>query len=61
MILQDRVVTEVLDLARQHQRGRVTSDVTTVTSDNVVTQILDLAKRYQQGRVTGDVTHDTFD
>ena len=60
MILQDRVVTEVLDLARQHQRGRVTSDVTTVTSDNVVTQILDLAKRYQQGRVTGDVTHDTF-
>ena len=30
-MLQDKVVTRVLDLARRHQTGRVTENVTSVT------------------------------
>lgn len=32
-VLLSSVVTEVLNLARQHQKGRVTDEVTTVTFD----------------------------
>ena len=63
------VVTQVLNLARQHQNGRVTPEVTSVTfnftegwfRNSISTEVLNLARGHQKGRVDKKSTAVEFD
>ena len=59
----ENTVTNVLELAKAHQSGRATENVTTATisqyamlQDKVATSVLDLAKERQEGRVADIAT-----
>jgi len=67
--LLDDVATEVLEMAREHQEGRVAGDATDVATfnftegwfrnsgiNNIVTEVREMAREHQEGRVTASVT-----